>query len=69
MKSLLYGYKITSLIDRLPNLRCRVRFAHTASQTSRKKMANAIILPLPTRRVKKDFFVYLCNSGKRNNKF
>jgi len=30
-------------------LRCRVRSAHTATQTPRKKMANAIILPLPTR--------------------
>ena len=41
-------------MDRLPSLRCRVRSAHTATQTPRKKMANAIILPLPTRRDKQD---------------
>jgi len=61
IKSVLDRYNIKSLIDRLPSLRSRVRYAHTATQTPRKKMANAIILPLPTRRLKKDFFVYLCN--------
>jgi len=49
VKSVLYGDKITPLIDKLPSLRCRVRFAHTATQTPRKKMANAIILLFPTR--------------------
>jgi len=58
MKSILCGYKITPLINRLPSLRSRVRYAHTATQTPRKKVANATILPLPTRRFKQDFFYF-----------
>jgi hypothetical protein len=50
MKSVLKRYRVTPLKDNLPSLRCRVRYAHTATQTPRKKMANAIILLLPTHR-------------------
>jgi len=32
----------------LPSLQSRVHSVHTTLQTPRKKMANAIILPLPT---------------------
>jgi len=64
MKNVLYGYKITPLVDKLPCLRSRVRYAHTATQTPRKKMANAIILPLPTRRFKQDFLCFFAPMKK-----
>ena len=67
-KNNLYGNKITTLIDRLPRLRCRVRYAHTATQTPRKKMANVIILPLPTRRLKQDFLYIFATYEKRIDK-
>ena len=34
-------------MNSLPSLLCRVRFAHTTKQTSRQKMANAIIWLCP----------------------
>ncbi|MDR0206693.1 MAG: hypothetical protein LBI45_05495 [Bacteroidales bacterium] len=55
MKSVLNRNKITPLADRLPSFRCRVRYAHTATKTPRKKMANAIILPLPIHHFNQDF--------------
>jgi len=65
MKSVLKRYKIIPLADNLPSLRSRVRYAHTATQTPRKKMANAITLLLPTLRFKQDF-LFLCNNKKRD---
>jgi len=64
VKSVLYRDKIIPL-ESLPSLRCRVRSAHTATQTPRKKMANAIILPLPTR-CDKQIFLFLCSYEKNH---
>ena len=68
VKCVLYGNKITPLANCLPSLRSRVPSAHTAPQTPRKKMANAIILPLPTRRFMQDFFCFFATMKKETKK-
>jgi len=58
MKNVLYG-RIKSLMERMPSWRSRVRYAHTATPTPRKKMANAIILPCQPAALSKIFCVSL----------
>jgi len=67
MKCELKRYKISPLADSLPSLRSGVRYAHTATQTPRNKMANAITLLLPTRRFKQENEKKKC-TWKINNK-
>ena len=69
MKSILHGHKITLLRDRLPCLRSRVRYAHTATQTPRKIMALAIFLPLPTRHFKQNILCIFASMKSKVNMF